>query len=154
MGALWIIAFFVAGFLIGKATCNPYKEGFGLLITVIMIVVINGTHSMIDGMSLVSVSPVYGAWTLLIHEGLRQTFLYLSFFTIVKRFRLNRAIRFIVGFLSITGIWMLGSCAGYFLATCISALPWIKPAADYLHFLIVGDLIHHALHSRWYMKKI
>lgn len=151
MNVLLIIVFLILGYLLGKITCNSHFKKSGVWITIAIFIIINGLHSMIDGISLVGLGHVQAISLMIGHELLRQPILYALFLGMIAPFSMKKSMRYLSAFGAVTVVWyitvLIGSRFGQELAT-LSSFETVVP---YLQFLFIGDIIHHVVD--WFSHK-
>jgi hypothetical protein len=139
------IIFLVLGYFFGKLTCNNHFKKSGFWITVVLFILINGLHSMIDGISLVGVPYSQGIWLLLGHEMIRQPLLYIIFLGIIAPFSLKLYWRIILSFLAVTVVWYGFVIIGSIFGKSLLSISTLDPLIPYFQLIFVGDIFHHAL---------
>ena len=141
----WIvIGFLVIGYVFGLITCSPHVRKYGLVMTLGLFALLNLTHSLIDGVTLVSKTK--DLWlAILAHELVRQTSLYAIISEALSPFIKKTWILIITAIISVTGIWLLGIFIGSMTSQAIVHIGWLDPYLPMMMFILVGDMIHHVV---------
>jgi hypothetical protein len=130
------------GYWFGKWTCHIHKRQKGFWITIVVFVLLNLMHSMIDGASVGGVDSFSKGIAILSHEFARQPALYIILWGMLTPFTLSRH-RLLIVPIAVTGIWFVGVYLGYEFFLHVSQADWLEPIADQAMFLFLGDIIHH-----------
>lgn len=145
MNVLLIVLFLGLGYLLGKITCNNHFKNSGIWITIIIFVLINGLHSLIDGISLVGMSHYKVLGLMAGHELIRQPVLYALFLGMILPFAAKRWARHGLAFLAVTGVWAIAVGIGSYFGNELVHLAQFENFVPYLQFLFIGDVIHHVI---------
>ncbi|MEI8223783.1 MAG: hypothetical protein WCG20_01525 [bacterium] len=138
------IIFIILGYYLGKVTCNNHFKKSGIWITIAIFVLINGLHSLIDGVSLVGMSHWKVIGLMAGHELIRQPVLYALFLGMILPFNnLSRWARYGVAFLAVTGVWAVSVIIGSAFGNQLVHIQQFESLIPYLQFLFIGDVIHH-----------
>lgn len=144
MNVLLIILFLGLGYLLGKITCNSHFKKSGIWITITIFILINGLHSLIDGVSLVGMDHGNALGLMAGHELIRQPVLYALFLGMILPFNnLSRWVRYGVAFLAVTGVWALSATIGSLFGNQLVHIAQFESFVPYFQFLFIGDIIHH-----------
>ncbi len=144
LGFIGIIPLYLAaGYLLGKLTCSKHIHGFGFWITLILFCALNGFHSMIDGISLSSLTLHQFALVVTPHELVRQPMLYVIIWGMFLPFKQPFWIKVAASIFAVTGTWILGVSLGTITGEWISTISWIHPYISGSIFLLGGDMLHH-----------
>lgn len=131
------------GYWLGTWTCHLHKRQNGFWITIIVFVLLNILHSMIDGASIGGLSSFTSGLAVLSHEFARQPALYIVLWGMLAPFVTYRPTRLLLVPLIVTGTWLVGAYTGYALFDHITQTSWLEPIADMAVFLFLGDILHH-----------
>jgi len=146
LGFIGIIpVFLVLGYLLGKVTCSKHLHGSGFWITLVLFCALNGFHSMIDGVSLSSLSWQQFTFVIVPHELVRQPMLYAIIWGMFIPFARPTWIKGLMALLAVTGMWILGVSLGAVTGDWIHTIEWIHPYLAGSIFLLGGDMLHHLL---------
>lgn len=146
MNVLLIGLFLGLGYLLGKITCNNHFKNSGIWITIFVFVLINGLHSLIDGISLVGMSHWKVLGLMAGHELIRQPVLYALFLGMILPFEhLSRWARYALAFAAVTGVWAIAVGIGSLFGNELVTLSSFEHFVPYLQFLFVGDVVHHVI---------
>lgn len=138
------IIFLVLGYYLGKITCNSHFKKSGIWITIAIFILINGLHSLIDGVSLVGLSHGKALGLMAGHELIRQPVLYALFLGMILPFsNLSRWARYGIAFLAVTGVWAISVVIGSLFGNQLVHLTQFESLVPYFQFLFIGDVIHH-----------
>lgn len=142
--SVWpMVLFLCAGYGIGKLTCSKHLHGFGWILTIILFCGLNGLHSMIDGISLLTITLKGFIFVILPHELIRQPMLYARILSIMNTFKLSMWIKLPIAAMAVTGTWILGVSLGTLTGEWIHTIEWIHSYLAGSSFLLAGDMIHH-----------
>ncbi len=131
------------GYWLGSWTCHLHKRQGGFWVTILVFVVLNLLHSMIDGASIGGISSSASGIAVLSHELARQPALYIVLWGMLAPFIAHKPYRLLIVPLAVTGVWILGAYTGYELFFHINQAVWLEPIADMALFLFLGDILHH-----------
>lgn len=140
-----IIAYIVAGFIFGKITCSAHSRVPGLFLTILVLIVLNFTHSLVDGIGFASVMGTSKVWILIIHEIVRQGLLYFFLWKILQEFISQPSRKAILLFISITVVWILAALLGNWLAVHLQSLQSFDELLTMSIFFFIGDFAHHGV---------
>jgi hypothetical protein len=140
---VFIAVALVIGYRLGSWTCHLHKRQNGFWVTIIVFVVLNVLHSMIDGASIGELSSFTSGLAVLSHELARQPALYIVLWGMLAPFVIYRPARLLLVPVIVTGTWLVGAYIGYGMFDYIGHAEWLEPIADMAVFLFLGDIIHH-----------
>lgn len=140
-----IIAFIVAGFIFGKITCSSHSRVPGLFLTILVLILLNFTHSLVDGIGFASVIGTQKIWILIIHEIVRQGLLYFFLWKILGEFTIQSSRKAILLFISITVVWIFAAFVGNWLGAHLQSLQSFDELLAMSIFFFIGDFAHHGV---------
>lgn len=150
MTLFFIILALVLGYGFGKLTCSEHISGKkGLLMTIIIIILINLIHSMIDGLIVHQYEKFSAVIITVIHELVRQPFMYIAVAMTLFPFTKTWWVRFGLSFMIVTVVWFFGLIIGYYGSVTIHSNDEVNQIiheiSHYGIYFLIGDGLHHLL---------
>lgn len=131
------------GYWFGTWTCHFHTKRSGLWITIIIFMLLNLLHSMIDGASIEGAGSFMGSLAVFMHELARQPALYIVLWGMLAPFPFAKYHKLVLVPLVVTGVWIIGSYLGFVFFKTLSDASWMHGIADQAMFFFLGDLLHH-----------
>ncbi len=150
---LFVALALIAGYQFGRWTCHLLTKQSGLWITILVFVVLNFLHSLIDGAAIGDLRSFFQGTAVLSHELARQPALYIVLGGMLTPFMFTRYHRVLIAFFAVTGISILGIVIGQKLSLHLTDISWLHPLAEYAVFLFIGDIIHHIRDERQKLRQ-
>ena len=138
-----VLTLVCGGFYFGKITCSTHLKNTTLGITLLIFILMNLVHSLLDGISFVGQSYFYWLSAIGMHEVIRQPTLYIILWAILRPFATNNYFKIVICLLSITGTWLFGIWLGMIGGSSISRASDVEEWMRYSIFLFIGDVAHH-----------
>jgi hypothetical protein len=133
----------IAGYLIGSWTCHIHQLKRGFWVTMVVFVLLNLVHSVIDGASVGDITSFAQGLAVLSHEFARQPALYVVLWGMLTPFVKQEYRRLFVVPVVVTGTWFVGAYIGYHAVEAVAQVAWLEGVADWGLFLFLGDIAHH-----------
>jgi len=139
------VAAVIGGYWLGILTCHVHKKSQGFWLTLVVFIVLNLGHSLIDGASIGGSVGFWQGIAVLSHEFARQPALYVVLWGMLTPFINAKWKRIVIVPIVVSGTWLVGIAIGMEAQVMVSSVSWLETVADMGMYIFLGDILHHVV---------